>query len=162
MSDFIRVDERTWKVERADYTGVVTRNGHCGYWMVLTDREGGKKSGRLYGKHFKALASWFPIWESRSQHVELVAAQSEVAQSESTQNETAQPETAQPETAQVEMTQVETEDAQLAAEDIEYSNFCGSSKSQAQLESECPDFHNLPSEWLDFIETHMEQWEKAA
>lgn len=118
---FKKVDERTWTAESANYTAVVTRNGHCGYWMTLTSKTTGKQSGKLYGKHFKALASWFPIYETDKTRVQLAT------------------------------------EAKLAP--IEYSK-C--SKSQDELETQCPDFHNLPCAWMDEIEAHQDIWEKAA
>ncbi len=110
---FQKINEREWKGESAHYTLSVKRNGHCGYWMVLTNRTTGVASAPRFGKHFKALASWVAKFEASA----------------------------------------------AANAPIEYSK-C--SKSQAELEADCPDFHNLPCAWMDSIEATQDVWEMAA
>ncbi len=64
---FNKVDAKTWKGETANFALDVKRNGHCGYWMVLTNRATGKKSAPRYGKHFKALSLWIAKFEASVQ-----------------------------------------------------------------------------------------------
>jgi len=49
-----------WKDETAHFALLVKLNGHCGYWMVLTN----KASAPHYGKHFKALSLWIAQFEA--------------------------------------------------------------------------------------------------
>lgn len=61
---FQKVDAKTWKGETAHFALSVKRNGHCGYWMVLTNKATGKASAPRYGKHFKALSLWIAQFEA--------------------------------------------------------------------------------------------------
>lgn len=60
---FHKVDAMNWKGETANFALAVKKNGHVGYWMVLTNKATGKASAPRYGKHFKALASWVAKFE---------------------------------------------------------------------------------------------------
>lgn len=129
---FTKQSDVKWAVETKHYTADATRNGHDGYWVRLTSKATGEVGIKHFGRTLAVCAETVLCFEVQAAHAECLREAQQVTK------------------------------AKAAAQAAPVLPLTYRSLTQAELEAQCPDFHNLPCAWMDAIEAQQEVWEQAA